>query len=321
MFQSNFLRFHDTIKLIDADDNAVLREKRDAVLRRMRERGLRFDSFNQGSYAMGTGCKPVRSDFDIDVGIVFSGTARERPEDPRTVKRWVRDAVDGHTSNIEWRRHCVRVQYTRQGEDRYHVDLAVYWRTVPEQTWLGSTGTDEWYLAVGKEHSGSDERSWQPAEPRKLIDTVSNHLAGEDRQQFRRVVRYLKRWKDEKFAAEGNAAPVGIGITAACLRWFRPTPTYGTPTPLQYDDLAATLELVNHMRGNFQHVVHEGEWVRRLAVNLPTKPGRDVFGKMSNAQMRVFSERLDQLSNALQRARDTRDGASLVGVFGPDFPR
>jgi hypothetical protein len=319
-FQSQFLKFHDAIKTIDTEENALLRDKRDAVLQRMRDRSLRFDFFNQGSYAMGTGCVPVRADFDIDVGIVFSGPLSERPTDPRTVKRWVRDAVTGHTQTIEWRRNCVRVQYTRQGSELYHVDLAVYWKAPPEDTLFGTRTSEQMWLAVGKEFSGPSECRWDATEPKELLKLVTSHLSGEDRMQFRRVIRYLKRWKDLAFGAGGNGAPVGVGLTLAALRWFRPTATYGQVTPLQYDDLAATLDLVRQMRGNFQHVIHDSEWVRRLAVVMSVKPGRDVFARMSNAQMRTFDDRLATLEADLASAQQARDSRPLLKAFGSDFP-
>lgn len=308
-FQSRFLRFHDAIKLGNTDENATLREKRDAVLRRMRDRGLTFTWFNQGSYAMGTGVVPVQADYDIDVGIVFTGDAR--PADPLTAKEWVYDAVDGHTPNVEWCRHCIRVQYVRSGEPTYHVDLPVYWK----DRWSGALS-----LAVGKRFSGAGHKEWQDADPQGLVNRVTGHLDGEDRWQFRRVIRFLKRWKDEHFPVMGNAAPVGIGITVLALGGFSPAKDWNASTSSGYDDLKATLNLVNRMRGRFTYTVHDGEYAYRIKEPLAVKPYTDVFERMTNQQMKEFRERLDTLASRLEAAQRSGSSVELVRALGPDFP-
>lgn len=308
-FQSRFLRFHENIKLLNTDENATLRAKRDAVLKRMRDRGLTFTSFNQGSYAMGTGVVPVQADYDIDVGIVFTGDAR--PADPLAAKRWVFDAVYGHTPNVEWRRHCIRVQYVKAGEPSYHVDLPVYWK----DRWSGGLS-----LAVGKQNSGNGHKEWQEADPQGLLDGVTSHLSGEDRMQFRRVIRYLKRWKDVHFPVMGNAAPVGIGITIAALNGFTAAKDWNATTASGYDDLQATLSLVNRMRSGFSLTIHDGDLAYRLSHRLSIKPYKDVFQRMTNQQMKEFRERLDTLATRLEAGRRTASAEELVRAFGANFP-
>jgi hypothetical protein len=307
-FQSRFLRFHEAIKLGSTDENAILREKRDAVLKRLRDRGLVFVPLNQGSYAMGTGVLPVQADYDIDVGVILSGDSR--PSDPLAAKKAIYDAVIGHTQIVEWRRHCIRVQYIKAGEPTYHVDLPVYWK-------------DRWgtlTLAVGKQNSGVGYKEWQDADPKALIERVTGHLSDEDKWQFRRVIRYLKRWKDVHFPIMGNAAPVGIGITVAALNWFSPSKDWLAGTSSGYDDLTATLDLVNKMRNAFGLAWNDGGLAARLTVNLPTKPYSDVFQRMTNQQMKEFKERLDTLAGRLNTAKVSGDSAELVRAFGADFP-
>lgn len=307
-FQSSFLRFHEAIKLVSTDENKLLREKREAVLKRMRDRGLRFEFFNQGSYAMGTGIQPLQGDYDIDVGIVLSeGT---RPDSPLELKQRVFDAVYGHTPTVEWRRHCIRVQYVEAGEPKVHVDLPVYWRS------------NGWWdaglrLAVGKRNSGTEHIEWQESDPKGLIERVSGGGSDEDRQQFRRVVRYLKRWKDLHFPATGNAAPVGIGLTVAALNLFAPAKTWGARTPADYDDLAATHSLVRRMRREFG----DGFFApKRLVQRLPVAPGRDVFARMTDQQMLEFEQRLATLTGQLEEAARSGQAGPLLRAFGDEFP-
>lgn len=307
-FQPKFLRFHDNVKLGNTDENATLREKREAVLKRMRDKGLVFSTYNQGSYAMGTGVVPVQADYDIDVGVIFTGDTR--PTDPLSLKKTVYDTVFGHTTNVEWRRHCIRVQYVKAGEPTYHVDLPVYWK----DRWGALT------LAVGKQNSGSDHKEWQESDPQGLVERVTGHLTGEDKWQFRRVIRYLKRWKDVHFPVMGNAAPVGIGITIAALNWFVASKDWNATTSAGYDDLEATLSLVNRMRDAFTSAWRDNEWAARLDVRLPVKPYKDVFQRMTNQQMKEFKERLDTLATRLAEAKRTGKPDELVRAFGGDFP-
>jgi hypothetical protein len=273
--QPSFLRFHESVKLGNTDENATLRSKRDLILERMRGKKLTFDWFNQGSYAMGTGVVPVKSDYDIDVGIVFTGSTR--PADPLAVKQWVYDAVLGHTANVEWRRHCIRVQYVKAGEPTYHVDLAVYWKDA-----YGSLS-----LACGKQHSGADSKAWQDADPKGLVNAVTSHLADENRWQFRRAIRYLKRWKNLQFPVEGNASPPGVAITIAALRWFSPKKAdWNATTATGYDDLGATLDLVNAIRSGFRQVWRNGEYATAIELTMPVKPHKDVCVRMTNQQMK-----------------------------------
>ncbi|MFY0533049.1 cyclic GMP-AMP synthase DncV-like nucleotidyltransferase [Nannocystis pusilla] len=110
------------------------------MLDRIRERldGPSFSHFNQGSYELRTGVKPVDGDYDIDVGLRFNTTKQEWT-DPVALKQRVVDALSGY--KVELRRPCVTVYYQRRNEPLYHVDLNVY---VPAET------DGMFHLAVGK---------------------------------------------------------------------------------------------------------------------------------------------------------------------------
>ncbi len=315
VLQSKFRAFDETIKLKRFGENAELREKRDRVLTRLRSGlpgGWTFESINQGSYAMGTGIKPISGDYDIDVGIVLNNIDMTQHPDPVAVKSQVYKAVATHTQSVVFRRNCVTVFYQAHGEPRYHVDLAIYGKD-----WRGQR-----YLAVGKQHSEQSQRRWLESDPENLVRAVEQKHSGEDAAQFRRVVRYLKRWKDVNFPSEGNAAPRGIALTACALQWFAPhrtSPRYGQPTSANYDDLGSLRTIASRMLTDFG-------WSQRLSVRLPVPPGNDLFEKMTGQQMIEFRSRIEQLNRALEEASriaswDER-GASrtLRSVLGSDFP-
>jgi len=43
---------------------------------------------------------------------------------------------------------------------------------------------------MGKKHSGEEYRYWEPSDPPGLTEKIFSRFEGEDRGQFRRVVRY-----------------------------------------------------------------------------------------------------------------------------------
>lgn len=327
--QKHFESFHEAIKLKQFDENQTLRDKRDIILDKLRsrikvifeEKGEpvpTYTTFDQGSYKMGTGVIPLDSDFDIDVGVSFNVSKEDYPN-PVNVKEWVYDALNGHTKKVDMRRPCVTVFYQKEGEPVYHVDLAVY-----SDESCNSDGKK--YLAKGKFNSSADNKSWEVSEPQKLADTVGNKHTEDDKKQFVRVIRYLKRWKDFNFTSNGNAAPIGVGLTISAYNWLVPNKTLTDvlANRYKYNDLQAARSVVNGMVNNFSFYTDGTEYVERLKIYLPVEPYSELFEKMSNKQMMEFKEKLISLQEALESAANEVDPheacKTLKKVFGDDFP-
>lgn len=315
--QKQFDNFHDAIKLRRFEHNSTLREKRDIILSKLQDRLPDvfeehdeelpdYDTEDLGSYAMGTGNKPVDQDFDIDQGIFFHVSKNECG--PVILKERIHQALDGHTEDVEIRRSCVTIWYKRDSEAIYHVDLAVFADG-------GLFGTP--YIAKGRKTSGEEYRFWEKSDPVGLIEEVEDRFEGTDRAQFRRIVRYLKRWKDENFSSNGNQAPISVGLTVAAYRWM--TNEYLDDAKTEPNDLSLLLGLVEKMLSEYR-----GPFNDRLKVKLPVDPHNDLCGEMTNRQQEKLKERLERLRDALQEARDEPDPHSacqtLEEVFGDDFP-
>lgn len=318
--QKQFESFHEKIKLKKFDENQTLRDKRDIVLDKLKSR-LKvifeekgepvpsYDTFDQGSYKMGTGVIPMDSDFDIDVGISFKVNKNDY-SNPVEVKEWVYDALNGHTKKVDMRRSCVTVFYQKDDEPVYHVDLAVY-----SDESCNSDGKK--YLAKGKLNSSAENKSWEVSDPKGLVDKICDKYSGDDKSQFIRAIRYLKRWKDNNFSANGNAAPIGIGLTTAAYNWFNPNKTLTDVLANKYiyNDLQATRGVIKGMLDNF------GE---RLKVYLPVEPSSELFKKMTDSQMSSLKEKLNGLLESLDSAAAEVDPVkaceTLQKVFGDDFP-
>lgn len=212
LLQRSFLNFHDNIKHEQSGERDLLRKRRELLLSDLGTylpSDIRARAFDQGSYAMQTGVKPLRGEFDIDIGLVLNCDS-SRFSDSVQAKQMVRDALDRGSRSVRVRRSCVTVDYTKAGFGDYHVDIAVYVR-----------GSDDGLrLAKGREHSESHLRVWEEAEPERLTSLlVRGKYGGEDLAQFRRCIRYLKRWKQVNFT---SPMPYSIALTVAAYNWFEP---------------------------------------------------------------------------------------------------
>lgn len=310
--QKQFDDFHKAICFDEDDEKATLREKRDTIVRALRanlsDDVPTFTNFNQGSYSMHTGVVPLDGNFDIDVGLIFNCDQSKYP-DPVVLKKKVRDAVNTNFRTVVIRRPCVTVNYISSGETAYHVDLAVYSRDV--------NGT--LYLAKGKENSAEEHRIWEVSDPKELTRLVCGAFEdSEELAQYRRCIRYLKRWRQWQFSGAG--APLSIALTVAAFKWFQPYfGTSGKPI-----DLLAMLNWVQTMLNNFSlEYREEGGWHMRLQVSLPVEPYNDLMSKRTAKQMKDFKERLESLRDALQKAYDEElpeDACKVLNKqFGDDF--
>lgn len=309
--QKQFEEFHTAIKLDNDDEKATLREKRkvliDALEANLDKDLPGFETFNQGSYAMHTGVVPLDGNYDIDVGVIFDCNPTEYP-DPVVLKKKVRDAVSTHGRTVLIRRPCVTVNYMRNQEPEYHVDLVLY------------TKRDDGLLAIGKgrEHSEQELRFWEEANPKKLTELICTAFSDDkDLAQYRRCIRYMKRWRDVQFRNGG--APLSIALTIAARQWFKPRfESTGKPA-----DLLALLDWVSAVINQFQGEVTDEGYHERLKVFLPVTPGGDLMELMTKLQMKKFQEKLEALRDALSEAYDEElpeDACKVLKKqFGDDF--
>ncbi len=313
--QTEFNKFHEAIKLNDIEDNQPLRDKRDMLVGELEDWGKEndkpeFKRINQGSYDFGTGVKPLGTDdYDIDVGIIYDLDVDEY--EPVEVKKWVRDALSGYNRTISIKFPCVRVQYHKAGEPSYHVDFAIYGKK------YNLLGFFKYLcLARGKEFSTDEYKYWEEAEPEKLKEILNEKFPDkEERYQYKRCIRFLKRWKDKNFTSNGNARPNGIAMTACAYHWFEPE-TENWNGERELDDLTALTNLVEQIRWN-----NYG-----LDVTLPVLPGNPLFEalRVNKAHEDDYIKKMDKLYKALTEAKNETDphyaAKKLKKVFGDDFP-
>lgn len=311
ILKKEFKDFHKEIKLKKYEENKDLREKRDLLVNELRnslkdekipniDKKLTFTSFDQGSYAMNTGIKPKDDDYDIDIGIIFDITNGEY--DSAKLKKLVRDKLNKiNNRTVIYNRPCITVEYL---SEKYHVDLAVY-----------AKNNDDMHIAWGKEFS--NEKTWYKSEPKKLTKWVADvSCVSYESAQFRRCVRYLKKWKEKHFQSKGNDAPPSIGLTIQA----RQSHIYDN------NDLNALIHIVKYIKNSFTDNIDTTsfELKKCIVVNLPVEPFKNVYYKMSLNQQNNFYKKVDALLEILIEAKDEESeykaSKLLQNAFGDEFP-
>ena len=326
--QKYFKKFNDNIKM-DYNVKSELKDKRDVLLRIISdcEDIPAFSKYDQGSYSMHLGVEPLDKEYDIDVGLRFNVNSSDY--EPMDIKEKIYELLQNHTDyGAKIKKPCVTVTYKKDGEAAFHVDLVVY--TYENKDDLDS----QLYLARGK-NSDSDETFWEKSDPVGLVNYVNNKYKGEDskddREQFRRIIRYLKRWKNIKFNNSGNAEPPSIGITLIAVYKFESSKKYDfLEEKYIYNDLDALLNFVKEIQKLFvfKTLSEDGKFLYSINYSLPStlsfELNSNVFKKMSINQMTNFKNKIDKLIKDLENIKDEADEIEqckmLNKIFGDDFP-
>jgi hypothetical protein len=308
--QPQFERFHDQIKL--SDENKILREKRD-ILKENLEKGFennsdapKIDKFLlQGSYAIYTGIKPEKGDYDIDVGVLFDCSKEDIGA--LKLKNIVKDALDHSSRKIRLKNPCITVQYFQNGANTYHVDMPVY---------VKRDDGEGYDLAWGK---SSSSENWFHSDPEELVTKINDKYTDvEERYQFRRVVKYLKAWKGKKFSFNVPS----IGLTLAVWDMFSSDIDNFDDSR---NDLSALKNTISRIHSSFQWTGTDdnGESLYRLKIHLPVVPGNDVFEKLTDKQMTELWTQMGYLLDALSYAENEErsdNACKELEKYFPDFP-
>lgn len=321
--------FHEEIKLGRLKENAELRDKRDKITKKVKN-GLEkyfedndmdipsIEFIDQGSYAIDTGVKPKDGNYDIDEGVIISLNKEDYEDNPTKFKEIVRDIMLTHTSTPpKIKKPCVTITYSENEEPKYHVDLPIY---------LKSSEDENLYLSWGNETSKTN-KDWIFSDPEGLNNHIKNSFSGDDKKQFKRIVRYLKKWKDKAFASEtSDGTPPSIGITLIAADKLIAVKETNTTTGKEvYNDLKAMKWLVDDMRSlfSYKYCIDEEEFLYTIEYKLPVGNEGNVFSKMTNKKMNSFYNKVVKLQTALQYAIDESDPTKackeLVKYFGDDL--
>lgn len=308
---SQFMKFHEIIKL--DFESEVLCEKRkilqndfekkfpqemDDLGCTIKKSDLTF--FDQGSYRQNSRTVIKSDNVDRDIAVEFPLDI-EYFDDPRKIKNKAKASLERTNRIPKIKEPCITVGYKNADEEIIHIDFPLY-----------AIHNGCHYLARGKEFSS--EYSWEKCDPRGLNDIFDLWFAGTQGDQFRRIIRYLKRWKNTVYgeSTSKDALPPGIALTLSAHKGFCVNPD---------NDLEVLFQVVKTIVNCFT-VNSEGKY--SIKEYLPVEPYTDVFFKMSEINQDNYHYKLEKLKEALSFALSVTEeyeaAKELQKFFGDDFP-
>lgn len=313
--QAQFIGFNDNIFLKKTDSRLKeVRTKRDsintAVKAKFKEKGWGdATTFLQGSYATDLAIVPLDGDYDIDVAVsIPKDSAPSSPISPKTEILSILESRG--LSGASVKRPCVTAQYLSDGKPKFHIDYPVY-----------RSSNDEYELAWGKPTSDAKDKKWSPGNPKALVDWI-NHpdLDSDERRQYKRLVRYLKRWRDLRYSST-EVKPYSVGLTIIIRTCF----VDSFSDDGEANDLDALIQTIDKIvESNFFESLGDDKY--DLVVKLPESPYVDVFKDHGSGLGTMLYNRLNQLKKRLLAAQEKAKVTTACkvlredNVFGSDFP-
>lgn len=139
----------------------------------------------QGSFSMNTTILPDSGEYDVDDGVYIFGKEEDKPL-VATAHSWIVKAVENRTGqNTIDKNTCVRVQYAKS----YHVDLPIYYKTT-------DSNNEYFYDSVDVPELAHKSKGWIESDPYAFKLWFDEKA--KDKNQLKRIVRYLKAWTDNK---------------------------------------------------------------------------------------------------------------------------
>lgn len=312
--QTHFIKFHNTIKLSKTDPAYTkARVKDDSVTldvkAALKKEGYSvIEDFIQGSFSTDTAILKKGGDFDIDRAVVISFyDAPTNPVDPKKVVLGTLEKRGFKNATIK--KPCVTADYS---QENLHIDYPIY-----------RERDNVYELAVGKIFSDENNREWSLSDPKGLKDWIKNNsVYGNSKsvkqQQFNRLVRYVKRWRDEQFNEDVCKKVYSIGLTVMLKECF----VWNLDDDGKLDDLTALRDTVTAVLGS-NYFYYESYDKYKVQVLLPKMPYRDIFHGSSvntGSQLKNKLENMkSKLNEALKEGDEIKQCKILNKLFGDDF--
>lgn len=314
-------QFKEFYKLIRIDDEVEpLKEKRQVLQDDVKtylpgifeEKGMSLnksdiDIFDQGSYKYHTTISSSVVDRDVAIMIPLKD---HNQYTPTTIKGYLEDSISHVAARtVVFKEPCIRAVYYENRKEWMHIDLPLY---IVDNNCV--------YLARGKK---SYEGSWEPADPKGLNNYLCNYINGN--QQLRRIICFIKKWKNEKYknAASDHSVPPSIGLTLLACNNFN-----ACSTDAGDDDLMALYNTMNNILSCFGvKFNYAGEPIEaNISQELPVEPRSDVFDKMRESSLsymiafyKRWKEAVDNLANAINCSSEHDAAVYVQKVLGDDF--
>lgn len=260
--------------------------------------GYAISTWLQGSYKYGTMIKPVRAEdeYDVDLGVYFEWGKGENIEPTADqLRRWVQqELVDYRDQCADMRsvveppkERCSRASY----EHQFHIDTPVY-----------HLNSD-----TNKRRLACLTKGWEASDPKAFYKWFRDALTGGEREQVRRVIRYLKAWAALSFDDIPDSRPSSIFLTVLATEAY---PDIGLALLLGVADDDALISTIRTMHGRLNG--------SRRVQNPATKADEDL-NRMSDEAWSAFLPRLDALMDITERAAEAADEGAAALIWTEAF--
>lgn len=293
-FDKQFKEFHGAIKL-SSTKKEELTGSRDALRKKIKKcfknknrNQPRF--YMQGSCSMKTTINTISAEYDLDDGVYLQNINTLNPMDewdkPEKVHQWIVDAVNGHTSKTPIDKNlCVRVNYA---DENRHVDLPIYVEK-------GNT----YYLAV-------KNNGWIESNPKEVSDWFANEVKTKG-EQYRRIVRYLKAWKDFR-EDENRSVKLFGGFQLTVLASYHFVEDKDSDEVSFYQTIQA---------------IENNLWKYSSAISYPNEPSKNIIEHYSDTRKKQFQDEFKAMFEKAKKAYDEDEckekAKKWIKVFGNRF--
>jgi hypothetical protein len=259
--------------------------------------GYTISTWLQGSYKYATLIKPVRfgEAYDVDVGVYFEWDDEEDIEPtPKQLRDWVQSEILAYEKvcveleKVEEppKERCSRASYVRQ----FHIDTPVYHL---------NTHSDVRRLACLS-------NKWEHSDPKAIYKWFRDAVSGDERDQLRRLIRYLKAWAAVSFDNATDSRPSSIFLTVLATQVYQELRAWSL---FDVADDAALIEVVKKF--------HDRLYDDRKVPN-PIDEDEDL-NRMSRDGWDGFLPRLTALRDTAERADEAVDEASAALIWSEAF--
>jgi hypothetical protein len=259
--------------------------------------GYTVSTWLQGSYKYATLIKPVHAEeaYDVDVGVYFEwGDEQDAQPTPRQLRDWVQDELlvyermcdDLRSVEDPPKQRCSRALYVRQ----FHIDTPVY-HLHPQR---------------GVRRLACWSNEWENSDPKLLYKWFRDAVTGDDREQLRRLIRYLKAWAAVSFDDILESRPSSIFLTALITEEYQ---RLWLQRLLGWADDDALIAIIK--------AVHSRLIVDPRVFNPVNR--REDLNRLSKDGWDGFVPQLDALLDIARRADDATDEAAAALIWSEAF--
>lgn len=283
-----------------ADQRAFLQEHWNQLADHLKselkaKHGYAVSTWLQGSYKYATLIKPVNAKeaYDVDVGVYFEWDDELDIEPTaRQLREWVQNELliyerkckELRSIEVPPKQRCSRASYLHQ----FHIDTPVYHLNPKRETRRLACWSNE----------------WENSDPKLLYKWFRDAATGDEREQLRRLVRYLKAWAAVSFDDIPASRPSSIFLTVVTTKAYQQLfKGWGMSDD---DALIAVIKAIHSRLIDDRRVSNPVD--RHEDLNRMNKDGWD-----------GFVPQLDALLDIARRAEDSSDEAGAALVWSEAF--